>query len=74
MGGAEHLVKSNKRVVEGGGGGVEISVGQRGGGWKFRQNKKKRPFCKRDPISSLNSPRIQTCNTLISIFNIGITT
>ena len=31
MGGAEHLVKSNKRVVEGGGG-VEISVGQRGGG------------------------------------------
>ena len=63
-------------MVEGRGGGRRNKCGTKGGGggWKFRQNKKKRPFCKRDPISSLNSPRIQTCNTLISIFNIGITT
>ena len=42
MGGAEHLVKSNKRVVEGRGGGAEISVGQRGGGGVGNLDKIKR--------------------------------
>ena len=44
MGGAEHLVKSNKRVVEGGGGGVEISVGQRGGVGNLDKIKRKDLF------------------------------
>ena len=36
-------------------------------------NKRNRAICKRDPISPLNSPRIQTFNTVAYIFNIQIT-
>ena len=30
-------------------------------------------ICKHDPILTLNSPCIQICNTVIYVFNIGIT-
>ena len=42
MGGAEHLVKSNKRVVEEGGGGRRNKCGTKGGGGVGNLDKIKR--------------------------------
>ena len=53
----EHQVKSNKR----------------GRGVGNFDTTTKRAICKRDPILSLNRPHIQTCNTVIHIFNIRVT-
>ena len=39
----------------------------------FRENKTKRATCKQESILPINSPRIETCNTAIYIFNIRIT-
>ena len=35
--------------------------------------KKRKGYCKRDPILPLSSPHIQTCNTMMYIFNIQTT-